>query len=291
MRHFDINDPVETLHTPGDVVRWMRRQPEMFSLIRNCYWDEDRVTALRRFQQGDEFKEVLQIFQHHRVHSGSRVLDLGAGNGVVSHAFRAAGFNVVALEPDSCPIVGWHSSLDLDAASGGTVPIVPAFADAIPLASNTFDAVYCRQVLHHIPDLAAAATEIRRVLRPGGLFLATREHVVGNATELESFLSQHPVHQRVGGEHAYRLDEYLDSLSSAGFSELKRLGPYESPINYFPMSALEWEKWCRDGLSVRFGRAFASALVRLAIIRRMFGSWASNRDRTPGRLYSFLAIA
>jgi ubiquinone/menaquinone biosynthesis C-methylase UbiE len=263
----------------------------MQSLISNCYWDEDQGTALRRFQQGDEFKEVLRILQRHRVRPGSRVLDLGAGNGVVSHAFRSAGFEVVALEPDSCPIVGWHSSLALDAASCGTVPIVSAFAEAIPFASNSFDAVYCRQVLHHIPDLAAAATEIRRVLRPGGMLLATREHVIRDSTELDTFLSQHPMHQRVGGENAYRLDEYLDPLASAGFKDIRWLGPMESSINIFPMSALQWKEWCAQNLSIRFGKAIAKRLACSGMVRRKFGRWHAAQDRTPGRLYSFVAIA
>ncbi len=38
----------------------------------------------------------------------------------------------------------------------------------IPLDTGSVDAVWLSTVIHHVPDLAAAAREIRRVLRPGG---------------------------------------------------------------------------------------------------------------------------
>jgi ubiquinone/menaquinone biosynthesis C-methylase UbiE len=281
----------QKFRTPGDVVRWMRQQSEMNALVKNCYWDEDQETALRRFKQSDEFNELLRIFRSHRVLPGSRVLDLGAGNGIVSHAFQTAGFDTVALEPDSCPIVGWHSSLKLDAISGYRVPNVSAYAEALPFLPNAFDVVYCRQVLHHIPDLMAAATEIRRVLRPGGLLMATREHVISDAIELDTFLSQHPMHQQVGGENAYRLDQYLDPISSAGFKSIRWLGPKESPINFFPISTSEWQEWCAQSLSIRFGQATARRLAKFETVRRKFGRWHAKRDRAPGRLYTFIAIA
>jgi ubiquinone/menaquinone biosynthesis C-methylase UbiE len=46
-----------------------------------------------------------------------------------------------------------------------------AQADAIdlPFPSDTFERVYCSEVLEHLPDPAAAIEEIRRVLRKGGV--------------------------------------------------------------------------------------------------------------------------
>ena len=39
----------------------------------------------------------------------------------------------------------------------------------LSFANNTFDVVLCHQVLEHVDDLSAAAREIHRVLRPGGI--------------------------------------------------------------------------------------------------------------------------
>lgn len=41
-------------------------------------------------------------------------------------------------------------------------------AERLPFDDASFDLVFGHAVLHHIPDLAAALAEIRRVLRPGG---------------------------------------------------------------------------------------------------------------------------
>jgi SAM-dependent methyltransferase len=42
----------------------------------------------------------------------------------------------------------------------------------IPADDGTFDLVFSHGVLHHVPDIAAAQAEIRRVLRPGGRLVA-----------------------------------------------------------------------------------------------------------------------
>lgn len=63
-------------------------------------------------------------------------------------------------------------------------------AQAIPFAENTFDVVIANQMLYHVPDLARAISEIRRVLKPGGRFYAGTnglEHM----KELEEFIVIH----------------------------------------------------------------------------------------------------
>ena len=38
----------------------------------------------------------------------------------------------------------------------------------LPFADDTFDMVFSHGVLHHVPDIKQAQSEIHRVLRPGG---------------------------------------------------------------------------------------------------------------------------
>lgn len=58
----------------------------------------------------------------------------------------------------------------LDLASS---PLVNVRADArnLPFPENTFDLVFCTQVLEYLPEPKAAAAEIYRVLKPNGLSL------------------------------------------------------------------------------------------------------------------------
>jgi SAM-dependent methyltransferase len=45
-------------------------------------------------------------------------------------------------------------------------------AQAIPFQKGAFEAVIANHMLYHIPDMRLALSEIRRVLKPGGLLLA-----------------------------------------------------------------------------------------------------------------------
>jgi ubiquinone/menaquinone biosynthesis C-methylase UbiE len=48
------------------------------------------------------------------------------------------------------------------------VEIVHASAEAVPLPSDSFDAVVSRLAPHHFPDVAKAVREMRRLAKPGG---------------------------------------------------------------------------------------------------------------------------
>jgi ubiquinone/menaquinone biosynthesis C-methylase UbiE len=50
-------------------------------------------------------------------------------------------------------------------------------ATRLPFADGSFDAVTLFDVLEHIPDHALAASEARRVVRPGGVIMASSPHV------------------------------------------------------------------------------------------------------------------
>lgn len=73
-------------------------------------------------------------------------------------------------------MTNWHT-LDIRAGS----EIQADITKEIPVMSDTYDTVLCLEVLEHTVDPFAALREIRRVLKPGGLLLASapfgfREH-------------------------------------------------------------------------------------------------------------------
>ena len=86
-----------------------------------------------------------------------RVLEVGCGNGAVAERLVAAGRDVVAVD------VTLGSALATRARAHCTVAI--AGLPALPFATRAFDTVVCAHTLEHVPDLYAAAAELRRVAR------------------------------------------------------------------------------------------------------------------------------
>lgn len=109
---------------------------------------------------------------------GDRLLDLGCGGG--RHAFEAArrGAHVTAADLDLAELKDVHQLFDAMAdgaelATGGTGSAVGGDALRLPFPDGTFDRVIASEVMEHIPDDAAAAAELARVLRPGGTMAVT----------------------------------------------------------------------------------------------------------------------
>ena len=91
---------------------------------------------------------------------GSTVCDVGAGTGIVTELLYEAGMRVAAFD------VSVRMLRRAAARLRGRVAVADAVA--LPLADVSVDAVVYVWVLHHVGDLAAALSETRRVLRPGG---------------------------------------------------------------------------------------------------------------------------
>ncbi|MGY1739262.1 MULTISPECIES: class I SAM-dependent methyltransferase [unclassified Blastococcus] len=90
-----------------------------------------------------------------------RVLDLGAGTGLLTEVLLAAGHEVVAVDPSAEMLAQLRARLpQVRTAAGG--------AEDVPLPDASVDAVVAGQAAHWFRP-AEAAAELRRVLRPGGV--------------------------------------------------------------------------------------------------------------------------
>lgn len=102
------------------------------------------------------------VQRHLRPAPGMTLVDIGAGTGAFAAAFSDwFGIRVVAVEPSEAMRERIPPSIEAHAGDAGALPLPDASADAAWLSL----------VLHHIPDLGAAAEEIGRVLRPGATLL------------------------------------------------------------------------------------------------------------------------
>lgn len=109
---------------------------------------------------------------------GDLVLDLGCGFG--RHAFEAArrGARVVAADMADGELKEVRNTFGAMADAGevsaaSLAGTVQGDATRLPFTSGTFQRVIASEVMEHIPDDAAAAAELARVLRPGGVLAVT----------------------------------------------------------------------------------------------------------------------
>lgn len=93
-----------------------------------------------------------------------RVVDLGAGTGILTRGLVALGHDVVPVEPDQA------MRERLAAASPGLAPLA-GYAEQVPLPDRSVDAVIAGQAYHWF-DRERTHPEVARVLRPGGVFAA-----------------------------------------------------------------------------------------------------------------------
>ena len=135
-------------------------------------------------------------------------------------------------------------------------------------------------------DLPRMLAEIARVLRPGGVLLACREHVVDDyGASLEAFLPSQVDHQLYGGEHAFTLPDYRAAMLDAGLDIRLQFGPYDSVINAYPNTP---EVLRRKVLASRPGRMLRKVLPDDAVAA--IGAWRVKRRKMPGRMYTFVAV-
>ncbi|MFF5990737.1 class I SAM-dependent methyltransferase [Prauserella flavalba] len=146
------------------------------------------------------------------------VVEVGAGTGLNFPHYPPTVERVTAVEPE--PTLQEKA---VEAARGAPVPIdvVDGLADALPVGTGSADAVVVSGVLCSVADPAAALTEFRRVLGPGGELrffehVRSGDAVRGRWQDVANLVWPH----LMGGCHPNR--DTVSALRRAGF-DLVRL--------------------------------------------------------------------
>jgi SAM-dependent methyltransferase len=152
-----------------------------------------------------------------RVRAGERLLDAGCGEG--RHCFGALerGAKVVGLDVDREALRRAGGALRARAAElGGFGQMIRGDAFRLPFRDGAFDKVICSEVMEHVHDYRAAARELARVTKPGGMVAVT----IPTATSEQLYLrTSDDYFESLGGHiRIFRPRELAEGLAGAGLA-------------------------------------------------------------------------
>ena len=113
-----------------------------------------------------KLRELLIACLRERQSGTLRVLNVGAGtNVVIENALAKNGFSFTCdrIDVDDCR-VEYPNVQDCYQCSFESMDVVQSYS---------YDVAFANYVLEHVPDLSKAASQICRVLKPSGVFIAT----------------------------------------------------------------------------------------------------------------------
>ncbi len=170
------------------------------------------------------------VFDQLTAPSGGTILEVGCGPGYLwSHnADRIPARWKVTLSDFSPGMVG--AARERLFRIEATFDFVVCDVQAIPYGDREFDAVIANHMLYHVPDRSMAFSEIRRVLRPAGHFLAAANGRGDkeNISELARRVNPSAFPDKAGNSDWFSLESGRQELDE-WFSDV-RLRKYEDAL-------------------------------------------------------------
>lgn len=139
-------------------------------------FDAETSALLNEAYQGTDFAERRHAnFKALDPRPGQHLTDLGCGNGMLAADLaEAVGADGITSAVDPSPEMRAMATERLSAFAGARV--LEGGADDLPLDDESQDGVVSVQVFEYIADLAAALSEVHRVLKPGGRLVIGDQH-------------------------------------------------------------------------------------------------------------------
>ena len=195
-------EPVKAPQTAGRTIRWWARFYDAASWLLSF----GRSPAIRRM-----------TVEMAAAAPGEAALDVGCGTGSLAIALKAAvGASGEVTGIDASPEM-IEQARRKAAKAGAKADFRVALIEELPFGEGEFDLVLSSFMLHHLPDdvKRKGLAEVRRVLKPGGRFLAvdfgsTSQSVGGHLLSI------------FGHSHGQAsLEALAPAMGEAGFTEVE----------------------------------------------------------------------
>ncbi|KAJ0988286.1 hypothetical protein J5N97_006642 [Dioscorea zingiberensis] len=203
--------------TPTDVIeRFHAQRPDWYEEFYARSMDQD----MRSYEaQISGYKEKL--FSH-LIGKSKNLLELGVGTGpnFKYYAGAADDLNIIGADPNK-----QMEKYARDAAIVAGIPpasfsFIRGVGEALPAADNSMDAIIGTLVLCSVKDVYLSLKEVKRVLKPGGLYLFILHVAAPDGTLLRSVQAALDPLQQLVADGCHLTRETGKQISEAGFSSL-----------------------------------------------------------------------
>ena len=191
-----------------------------------------------------------------------RVLDIGSGSGacavLLAKSYLAKKVVGIDVEPPVCDAA---RNRVIEAGLSEQISIELVSPGKLPFEDGSFDVVFSKDSIIHIPDKSALASDVFRLLKPGGYFAASDwliSHGGKPSPEMSEYIKAEGLDFAMASP-----GEYHEALVTAGFVEIELVNrnPWYSKI---AAKELEWLKGSdRQGLSKRHGKEFIDHQIEI----------------------------
>lgn len=245
----------------------MDQNPTVESSEKNVHFAGKYFEEIEEISESDNYfvpvlKELAQIVDLKQ----AKVLDVGCGTGLFMKQILNEGCT-------QCYGVDGHTDFAELAIKRGyreVKQINDLNVDTLPFEENTFDVVVCKDVFEHLLNPTHTLTEIRRVLKPGGIFLlhvpnhfpvsARFKFLFSNDIDTFSFFKDE---SRWTFPHIrfYEFNDSLKVLNSFNFTLVKDLSYHFGSIPFF--SRFGFLKGLVKKLTIQYPNQFAEGFTLL----------------------------
>lgn len=231
---------------------------ERFSRIAGEWWDPSgkfaplhrlgpaRMTFLRD-RLAAHFSRTLPAM---RPLAGLSILDIGCGGGLVCEPLARLGARVTGIDPAVDNVAAARSHAE---SVGLEINYRPETAEALVAERAEFDAVLCLEVIEHVVDPSAFIHTAARLVRPGGVMIASTINRTMKAWLLAIVGAEYVLRWLPVGTHRWDRfvtpDELAGFMAGAGLKQIVFEGLVYDPIadrwslspdtdvNYFALAA------------------------------------------------------
>ena len=95
-------------------------------------------------------------------------LDIGCGGGIIAEDLAQFSASVTGVD---ISLASLETARSHAMQNGLDIKYIESPAESLPFKDNSFELVTCCDVLEHVDDVAKVISEVKRVLKPGGIFV------------------------------------------------------------------------------------------------------------------------